>query len=105
MAQIAAFAHIDVAPRHFERGQEPHVRRRLDRAPDREQGRDFNEAADARGDDDADKKRPRSALEAVMRVEDHLGTTPQAAPVRWVRGRRLSFGSWARTRPRASARS
>src|ERR1019366_1050183 len=66
MAQIATFAHIDVAPFQLERGVGAHAVDMLDRAPDPKERRDLHRPADRHHDQYPDQQQDGVAFQPTM---------------------------------------
>ena len=73
MAEVAAFAHIDVAAGELERRIGPHAVDLLDRVLQVEQRHDLDEAADRDHDQDADHKDDRVLLEDCVSLPERHG--------------------------------
>src|SRR5574338_1182286 len=79
MASVASFADIDIAARKLERRIDAHVGRFLDRLVDGEERSDFDEAADARDQDNSEDEPDRLAFQSIMKSEECHAVTPRAA--------------------------
>ena len=80
MAEIAAFAHIDVAAGELERRIGPHTVDLFDRVLEVEQRHDLDQAADRDHDQDADEENDRVLLEDCVFVpERHCQSPPYSA--------------------------
>src|SRR3974390_1929243 len=66
VAQIAAFADVDIAPGKFERRIGPHAVGGFDRAAQIKQRHHFNETADGNDDQDTDQEQDRVAFQDPM---------------------------------------
>ena len=70
MAIVAAFAHVDVAAREFERGVGTHPFNLLDRALEVEERQDLDETADGNHDQNADHEDDGVLLEDLVLVPE-----------------------------------
>src|SRR6185437_7042763 len=82
MAEIAAFAHIDVAAGEFERRIRPHAVDLFDRVLEVEQRHDLDQAADRDHDQDADEESDGVLLEdRVFLPERHCQSSLYSAAI------------------------
>ena len=66
VVDVAAFAHIDVAPRLLERSVRPHTVDLLDRVVDPEERRNLDRAADGHRDEGEDRQKRDVALQLLV---------------------------------------